>query len=189
MKLSICILSHHRRDLLQAVIASLLHTVTVEDFELNILEHSGSVGTGWNNLVYQASGEYLLMTQDDWFFIEKWDWVQDAIKMLESDEKIGIVRLRKDGDGQVAEKVTEEIEGGVLVDCLRGGFTLNAHIARKDTLLKLGKALTKKEKGIAEVDLRLKYANFQFKTAKLGNAAHGVCIHIGRGRRVLGEET
>ena len=108
------------------------------------------------------------------------------IDILDRDKEIGIVRLRKDGDGQHEEKEVEKVGSGYLVDCIAGGFSMNPFIARAELFNELGKADERKIKGVAEISLREKY---KYKTAKLNNAARGVCIHIGRGRRILGEET
>jgi len=185
MKLTIFILSGNRYDLLSATIQSLLNTITIKDWDLVVYNHQDTIGKGWNDLMKRISGDFVLGCQDDWFFTEKWDWVEKSIKILEDNKDIGIFRFRKDGDGQLKENVLEEHKDFCIVDCVAGGFTLNPFIARKETILKLGKAPEPKVKGLAEVELRNMYKLLNLKTAKLNNFDKGVCIHIGRGRRLL----
>ena len=182
--LTILILSSNRYDLLEATIHSFLNTITYPYWEMVIYNHDESIGKGWNELAKRINGEYVLWCQDDWYFIEKWDWVEKAMKMLDENKDVGIVRLRKNGDGQIEEKETKEIDNGYLVDCIAGGFTMNPFIAKKETIIKLGIADEKKVKGVAEISLREKYKG-RYETAKLNNPARGVAIHIGRGRRVV----
>lgn len=187
--LTIAILSSNRFDLLQATINSLINTVTYPYWQLVVLNHNGTIGQGWNKLIDSVDGEYVLMCQDDWFFIEKWDWVQQAIDQLDHDPNAGIVRLRKENDGQNPEIVTGK-DLLLRVDCIGGGFSMNPFICKNETIDKIGRCQNiQREKGVAEVELRSRYAGLGLNTYKLDNAAKGVCIHIGRGRRILGKET
>jgi len=186
--LTILILSSNRLDLLRATISSLTETMIYPHWEMIIYNHDESIGKGWNELIKRIRGEYVLWCQDDWYFIENWDWIERAIDILDRDKEIGIVRLRKDSDGQHEEKEIGKVGSGYIVDCIAGGFSMNPFIARADLFKDLGEADETHKKGVAEISLREKYKG-KYKTAKLNNFARGVCIHIGRGRRILGEET
>jgi len=134
------------------------------------------------------------MCQEDWYFVggyaEKFkdtNWLHTAISVLNHDKGIGIIRLRKDGDGQNEErdikgKGTEEYG---LVDCIGGGFSLNPFICKKGLLKDIGYAtVPEKKRGIAEGELRTKYRKKRYSTAKLKTLrSRGMCVHIGKGRR------
>lgn len=193
--LTIAILSSNRKDLLQATINSLLNTITYPHWELVVYNHDGSIGQGWNSLYKRMQGEYVLMCQDDWFFMEKkWDWLQECIQVLDEVDDLGIIRLRKDNDGQAEESIGKRIlfysEEKKLdfkmrdVACVGGGFTLNPFVCKKALIGKLGEVAGKRKiHGLAEMELRDRYKAFGYKTFKLDNDDGGVCIHIGRGRR------
>lgn len=188
--LSIAILSSGRFDLLEATIHSLLNTMTVPYFELIIFNHRDSIGKGWNYLTERINGEFVLMCQDDWYFMEKCNWAEICMQVLSKYKDVGMIRLRKNGDGQNEEKVVEEFRDHQIVECVGGGFTMNPGMFRKDTLDKLGNiGSIQIAKGVAELEVRNRWRSLELKTAKLQNPGHGVCIHIGRGRRVFGKET
>ena len=187
--LTILILSSNRLDLLRATINSLTETMTYPHWEMIVYNHDGTIGEGWNELIKKINGDYVLSCQDDWYFIEKWNWVEKAIDILNREKEVGIVRLRKDSDGQHPTKEIRKIGDGSIVECVAGGFTMNPFIAKAELFKDLGNADERKIKGIAEISLREKYREKKYLTAKLNNPAKGVTIHIGRGRRVFGEET
>ena len=181
--LTILILSSNRYDLLGATINSLLNTITYPYWEMIIYNHDESIGKGWNQLRQRINGEYVLWCQDDWYFIEKWDWIEKAIEILDNNKEVGIVRLRKESDGQNHEKEIKKIKNGYLVNCIGGGFTMNPFIAKKEIMIRLGVVDERKIHGKAELSIRERYKG-KHETAKLDNPARGICIHIGRGRRI-----
>ena len=192
-KLSIAILSSNRFDLLSATINSLLATLRYPNWEMIIYNRDKGIGEGWNYLTESVSGEYVLMCQDDWFFMERWNWVEQAMAIVDNKE-FGIVRLRKNDDGQRNEERikfwTYDKEGLKFafkeIRCKASGFNLNPFVCSREFLKRIGKvSKTGKEKGAAEIQLREKYNARKYKTAKLGNEENGVCIHIGRGRRII----
>ena len=190
--LSIAILSSGRLDLLEATIHSLLATVKYPRYEMIVYNRNGTIGEGWNHLIGSVRGDYVLMCQDDWYFIggettkkNNYEWVDDAIKVLDNNKEVGIIRLRKDNDGQREEVVVEDRGEFSLVKCSAGGFSMNPFICRKDTLDKIGKVklIGELKRGIAEGELRKRYYKMGYKTAKINVRSNGVCIHIGKGRR------
>jgi len=186
--LSIIILSSNRFDLLSATVNSLLATMTYPFWEMIIYNHMGTAGDGWNALLERINGEYILNCEDDWIFIQKWDWVEKAIGILERHRNVGIVRLRMGESGKIngqkGVKIVEKIEGGYLIECSKSCFSLNPFVARKETLLKIGRARTGWGNNVCEKSLGLKYNELEFKTATLDNRRMGVCLHTGRGQAV-----
>ena len=188
--LSIIILSSDRFDLLSATINSLLATMTYPYWEMIVYNHTGTAGDGWNALLKRINGEYVLNCEDDWIFIQRWDWIDKAIGILEKHKDVGIVRLHMSGygriNGQKGVKLVEKIENGHLIECPKSCFSLNPFITRKETLLEIGKARTGWGNNVCEKSLRLRYNKLGFKTATLDNRRMGVCLHTGRGRAVRG---
>lgn len=189
--LSIAILSNddERLDLLEATIHSLLSTIKYPRYEIIIYKHEGTIGEGWNYLTDRVNGDYVLMCQDDWYFIggattdkKNEKWIYDAMEVLDNNKDIGIIRLRKSGDGQMLEPLREEHEKHFVIGI--GWFSMNPFLCRREVLEKLGKATTPEFRiGIAEGEIRKRYRDMGYKTAKLKVRSEGVCIHIGKGRR------
>lgn len=216
-RLSIAILSSNRYDLLRATVNSILDTMTYPEWEMFIFNHNESIGVGWNALAKRVNCDYVMLCQDDWYFMERWNWAETAVKILSKNKDIGCVRLRKDGDSQQPE---EKIGEGVVnvegeerkfdyVECHHGGLTFNPCFVRKDVLDNLDMADGTLQHGVAMPKIKQQYEKLGYKTVKIINppikkidgnelqnelkikreSARGVCIHIGRGRRIRGIET
>jgi len=181
--LSIIILSSNRFDLLQNTILSLLNTVTYPHFEFIIYNHNAGQTEGWIKLIKMVQGEYVLNCEDDWFFIDRGDWVQQSIKILDENPKVGIVRLRKDKDGQTGNKLIKKVDCGSIVDT--SGFTLNPFIARTENLVEMIKDNPEISKSFLEYSLKSSFTKFRYQVAKLDEYDRkGIAIHIGWGRKV-----
>ncbi len=178
-----------RNDLLEATIHSLLATVKYPRYEMLVYKHQGTIGEGWNYLIDNVKGDYVLMCQNDWYFIggattdkKNERWIHDAMRVLDNNKDIGIIRLRKCGDGQNEEPFIEERDDCFVIGL--GWFSMNPFLCRKEVLENLGKATTPElKRGIAEGEIRRRYTKLGYKTAKLKVRSKGVCIHIGKGRR------
>jgi len=181
--LSIIILSSNRFDLLQATIVSLINTITYSNFELIVYNHKGGQAEGWVKLMKMVQGEYVLNCEDDWFFIDGGDWVQQSIQILDQNPKVGIIRLRKDKDDQTGNTLEKEVDGGSIVKS--SGFTLNPFIGRTEDLIRMMNDTPKIHKTFLEYSLKASFSKFQYQVAKLNEYDRkGVAIHIGWQRRV-----
>jgi len=160
--LTILILSSNRYELLETTISSLLETLTYPYWEMIIYNHDKTIGEGRAFLLNKIKGEYVLECEDDWLFLEKGNWVQDAIEILDNHPEVGMVRLRKKGDGQTNVRYLEKIKRGFITG---GHWTHNPHIIRRSTLLKLRKDAGDFQS--MECERRFSVAFKGFKTAVL----------------------
>ena len=181
--MSIIVLSSSRFDLLRDTVISLINTITYSHFELIIYNHKAGQAEGWAKLMRMVQGEYVLNCEDDWFFIDGGDWVQQSIKILDQNPEVGIIRLRKDKDDQTGNISQKEVEGGCIVKS--SGFTLNPFIARKKDLIRMMNDIPEIDKVVLEYSLKSSFSKFQYQVAKLnGYDRKGIAIHIGWQRRV-----
>lgn len=68
-KLTVSILGY-RNNLMQIMVNSLIpHLAKLPDWELMILNHSGTQQEGMNRLATMWNGEFLLFCAEDWFFL------------------------------------------------------------------------------------------------------------------------
>ena len=181
--LSIIILSSDRFDLLQHTISSLLDRLEYPHFELIVYNHQGSHEEGLIKLINQANGEYLFNCEDDWFFMEKGNWVARSISILDKNPTVGMVKLRKEGDGQPEHRVIESIEHGVIIDDC--GYSNNPFIARTSDIQKVLSKIDKPTELYIEKKMVVSFKESGHQVAKLtGYNKNGVCVHTGWNRQV-----
>ncbi len=126
MTLSILILSWDRPRALELTMSSVIHSLRNSKIEKEIIildQNSGfkakeiiakwksqfdrtillneniGITQGWNELFNNSKGKYILPLENDWFCDAESDyWLVSAIEILESNKKIGFVKLRKVND-------------------------------------------------------------------------------------------
>lgn len=181
--LSIIILSSDRLDLLQTTISTLISRITYPHWEMIVYNHQGSHEEGLIKLINQAKGEYLFNCEDDWVFIEKGDWVQGAIAILKEHPEVGMIKLRKDGDGQRCFGIVESINHGYITS--DDEYSNNPFIARTADIRKVLAGIEKPMELYIEKKMVVSFKKTGLKIAKLsGCNKRGVCTHIGWGRQI-----
>ena len=182
--LSIIVLSSDRLDLLDLTLLSLLNCITYPHYELIVYNHQAMQDKGWLKLVSMIRGEYVLQSEEDWLYTEQGDWVQQSIKILDINPKVGMIRLRKDDDGQTGNIVSSDIGGGYFVNS--SGFSLNPFIMRTKDIQQLAIDMANPLVYNFERELQNIFGrSCPPGVVKLkGYHQKGVCIHSGWGRRV-----
>jgi len=181
--LSIIILSSDRLDLLQHTISSLVDKLEYPHWEMIVYNHQGSHEEGLIKLINQANGKYILNCEDDWFFIEKGNWVEHSITILNENPTVGMVKLRKEGDGQPGHNVLEEVKYGVIIDDC--GYSNNPFIARTADIKKTLSKIPNPMELYIEKKMVVSFKELGYKVAKLiGYNKNGICVHIGWNRQV-----
>jgi len=182
--LSIIVLSSDRLDLLESTLLSLLNCITYPHFELIIYNHQDMQDKGWLKLISMIKGKYVLQTEEDWLYLEKGDWIQDSIKILDEHPEVGMIRLRRDNDGQTNNTVLRDIEEGYVVNS--SGFSLNPFMMRIEDIQALARDLPSPLIGSFERELQNLFGkSCPPCVVKLkGYFQKGVAIHIGWGRKI-----
>jgi len=186
-KLTVSILGY-RPDLLQITVNSLIpHLSKIPDWDMVILNHSGTQQEGMNKLVEMWDGEFLLHCQDDWFFFPqpdcKSDWINWGIEILEKYPEVRYIVLRVDSDRDCSTTIVKEVEpNGMIVKGL--GFQLAPFIARTETVKRVLKVVAEDKEDItfSRKCFRAAYnLGLNGASAKLKLWDKGSCVHIGRG--------
>ena len=185
MNIKILILSNNRSDLLSHSLSSLVRSIHGYNYTLVIVNHDGNINQGRAKLLSHINekDDWILSTEDDFLFNHiSTTWLSDAIILLQKNPDIGLIRLRRSGDGQRTEKHIETRSGIDIVECWRSGFTHNPHVCSADLYRKL---LPVPDKGHLESEFGKRFNRLKLKTAKLNTYKHyGVATHIGGGRGV-----
>lgn len=191
--LSIIILSCDRLDLLQKNIQSLIPTINYPLWELIVYNHPKDprpfegLKKGWLKLLDSTKGEYVLSCQDDVYYPDKWDWVKLSIELLEKYPEVGVINLRKDGDGKMSGgfKYVEDCGNCYFVKCIESCFSLTSCIGKKKVFGNVIKNANLSAHSL-EKTMRLTYQSLGYKTLRLKCDRNGVASHTGGGKSLLG---
>lgn len=204
-KVTLCLTIGRRPDLLQLTLESLkdlpnIPILAINDFrddETNAvfreacpqgqliepgrhLGHHGAV-----DLMYSyANTPHVFHCEDDWLF-SRTDFLQDALRVLDSDPQVSSVHFRATDDIPLRDtdrtRISVDNRDGVSIEILTAvhdqwyGYSFNPHLARKSLWQEIGKfSQFKKERHISRF-LRKKGLYMAF-------LAPESCRHIGIGR-------
>lgn len=130
---------------------------------------------------------YIFHCEDDWRF-SRTDFLQDALKILESDSKVSSVHFRATDDIPLEDsaraRICTEIINGISIENLSAvhaewyGFSFNPHVAKKLLWRELGEfSKFKKERHVSRfLKKQERYMAFLVPEA---------CRHIGDGRSTV----
>lgn len=133
-----------------------------------------------NFIAPDLESKYLLHVEDDWFFVNYYNWIQASIDIMESDPTIIKVLCRYGSPHPCThDKILNGIEYGYVEPWIGSdsikwhGFSWNPGVTRLD-LLKSLSPFPQYEQGLAEV--------IHEKGYKIVELKNGIYTHIGDGR-------
>jgi GT2 family glycosyltransferase len=227
-KISIQILSMNRPALLSLTLSSVLRALAKStlNFEIVLLDNGSNkqtlavieqyesritkaifcgentgMGNGWSTLAANSSAEYFLTLENDWWCGRTTDkWLQDAIEILDTYNKIGLVKLRSIGDSNphgYAEKhyrpwsklrmdhVSQGFANGrpfEHAESTETSFTFNPVLVRRELISSLSAAFVDEWNGEQYLLSTENRVNHAWQTQNLWRAAallRGPFHHIG----------